>query len=153
AQAAPAAATKPAAATQGAPAAPGKYVEAPQLTQLVKDGKLPPLDQRLPKTPLVLQPVEQVGKYGGDWPSGLVGGQDTAWLYRTIGYEHLVRWDREWNKVLPNIVEAYEANQNATEFSFKLREGMKWSDGKPYTADDVVFWWEDVTLNKELTPT
>jgi peptide/nickel transport system substrate-binding protein len=145
----PAEAAKPAPAASGAP---GKYNEAPQLAQLAKDGKLPPVDQRVPKSPLVVQPVERVGKYGGDWRSALVGGQDTAWLTRTLGYEHLVRWDREWNKVVPNVAESFEANQAATEFTFKLREGMKWSDGQPYTADDIMFWWEDVCLNPELSP-
>src|SRR5262245_12941912 len=156
--AAPAASAPAAAATQPAAASapaglPGKLAEAPQLAALVKDGKLPPVEQRLPRSPIVIQPVEAVGKYGGDWRTGLVGGQDTAWLYRTLGYEHLIRWDRTWEKVVPNIAESFEANQSATEFTFKLREGMKWSDGKPYTADDIVFWWEDVVLNKELTPT
>ena len=34
-----------------------------------------------------------------------------------------------------------------------LRRGMKWSDGKPFTADDFVFWFEDIYRNKDLVPT
>ncbi len=34
-----------------------------------------------------------------------------------------------------------------------LRRGMKWSDGRPFTADDFVFWFEDIYRNKDLVPT
>jgi peptide/nickel transport system substrate-binding protein len=131
---------------------PSQFKEAPTLAALVKENKLPPVDQRLPKNPLAIKPVEKVGKYGGTWRTALLGGADTAWLVRTIDNEHLVRWDPEWKKVIPNVAESFEANKDATEFTFKLRQGLKWSDGKPYTADDILFWYEDVAANKELNP-
>ena len=34
----------------------------------------------------------------------------------------------------------------------KLRRGIRWSDGEPFTTEDVRFFWEDVRLNEELTP-
>jgi len=126
--------------------------EAPQLADLVKQGKLPPVEQRLPANPLVVQPVERAGTYGGDWRTALLGGQDTAWLVRTIAYENLMRWDREWKTLVPNIAESVETNPDATQFTFKLRKGMKWSDGQPFTADDLTFWYEDVLTNTELNP-
>ena len=137
-------------APTAAPAA--KYKEAPMLAELVKAGKLPAVDQRLPANPLVLKPVEKVGKYGGTWRTALRGGQDDAWLTRTVGYDYLVRWDLPWTTILPCVAETYSANADATEYTFKLRKGMKWSDGKPFTADDIVFWATDVVNNKELTP-
>jgi peptide/nickel transport system substrate-binding protein len=138
---------------QQAPATtrPTSYTEAPQLAQLVREGKLPPVEGRLPQAPLVVQPVEQAGKYGGTWRMGLVGGADTALLIRTIGYDYLVRWDPEWEQVLPNVAESFTASPDAKEYTFKLREGLKWSDGQPYTADDIVFYVEDITKNKDLT--
>ena len=41
------------------------YQEAPMLAEMVKAGKLPPLEQRLPENPLVEKPVSEIGKYGG----------------------------------------------------------------------------------------
>jgi len=149
------AAAPPAAAAPTQPAAAAsavRFQEAPQLAELVKQGKLPPIEQRLPATPLVVQPVEKTGTYGGDWRTALLGGQDTAWLVRTIAYDHLMRWDREWKKLVPNIAEAVETSPDATQFTFKLRKGMKWSDGQPFTADDIMFWYQDVLTNTDLNP-
>ncbi|MDB5563318.1 MAG: putative oligopeptide transporter, substrate-binding protein, partial [Hyphomicrobiales bacterium] len=82
------------------------------------------------------------------------GGTDRGygWLNRILGYEPLVRFAPEGGKVVPNIAESWTANDNSTEFTFKLRKGMKWSDGAPVTADDIMFWYQDMALNPELFP-
>jgi peptide/nickel transport system substrate-binding protein len=82
----------------------------------------------------------------------MVGGSDTPWIMRTVSYENLMRWSPDWAKVIPNIAESVEVNDNATAFTFHLRTGMKWSDGAPFTADDIRFWYEDLFLNPEFTP-
>ncbi|HET8627015.1 MAG TPA: ABC transporter substrate-binding protein [Thermomicrobiales bacterium] len=148
-----AAAAQPTAGASQAPAAntPSKFKEAPTLADQVKAGKLPPVEQRVPKNPLVLTPVEKAGTYGNTWRTALVGGQDTAWLTRTIGYQNLIRWDPQWQKTVPNIAESFESSPDAKEFTFKLRDGMKWSDGQPFGVDDVLFYAEDVYGNSELT--
>ena len=46
---------------------PKKFAEAPALADMVKQGKLPPVEQRLPEEPLVIKPVHEIGKYGGTW--------------------------------------------------------------------------------------
>jgi peptide/nickel transport system substrate-binding protein len=125
--------------------------EAPTLAEQVAAGTLPPLAERLPANPMVVQPHETVGKYGGQWRTALVGGADTAWLGRTVGYDYLVRYSEDWNEVIPNLAESFEASDDAREFIFKLREGTKWSDGAPFTADDIMFYIDDVSLNTELT--
>ena len=127
------------------------FQEAPELAALVKAGKLPPVDQRLPKNPLVLTPVELVGKYGGTWRTATFGGGDSE-IERSIGYTRLARWSSDWTKVVPDIAESIDVNADATEYTFTLREGTRWSDGAPFTADDLVFWNEDVLRNKEITP-
>jgi ABC-type transport system substrate-binding protein len=129
-------------------AQPTSFQEAPSLNGT----GLPPVAERLPEQPLAIEPVEQIGEYGGTWRMGLVGGGDTPWLIRTMGYENLVNWNPEWTGVAPNIAESFDVNEDSTEFTFNLRRGMKWSDGEPFTADDIVFWYEDVLMNEELTP-
>jgi len=129
------------------------YREAPMLEALVKAGKLPPVVQRLPENPRVVTPVENVGKYGGTWRSGLVGGSDRNWLFRIAGYEPLLAWDREWSgKVIPNLAEEFTSNDDATAFTIKLRKGLKWSDGKPFGSDDIGFFINDIVGNTELLP-
>lgn len=131
------------AAEADAPAvADAESLEAPMLAEMVASGDLPPLAERLPAEPLMVDPVESLGQYGGTWRTALVGGADNAWLTRTISYEHLVRWTREWTGIEPNIAKSFEANAEGTEYTFTLREGMKWSDGAPFTADDILYWYE-----------
>ncbi|HEY6737748.1 MAG TPA: ABC transporter substrate-binding protein, partial [Actinopolymorphaceae bacterium] len=129
-----------------------KGKEAPRLAAEVKAGRLPPVAERLPKKPLVVEPVERMGVYGGEWNTAVLGAADGAWLYRTIGYEHLVNWDRGWTEPIPNIAESLEVEDDGRRFVFHLREGMRWSDGEPFTADDVVFAYDDVLMYEELSP-
>lgn len=142
-------ATKPAApAATAAPAS--QFKESPLLTEQVKAGKLPPVDQRLPKNPMVIKPNDSVGVYGGRWRSGLLGRSDTPWLSRTIGNEPLLRWAPDITSVLPNMAEKWEVSANGLEYTFYLRQGVKWSDGSPLSADDFVYWYDDFILNDEL---
>ena len=128
------------------------YGEAPSLAAEVKSENLPPVEDRLPVHPMVVTPQEGVGQYGGTWRATMFGASDHWWLIKTVSYEPLIRFDPRTGKLIPNLAESFEANEDATEFTFRLREGLKWSDGKPYTADDIMFWYEDVFTNAELTP-
>ncbi|MFN7189983.1 MAG: ABC transporter substrate-binding protein, partial [Rhodospirillales bacterium] len=138
------AASPPLALAQAAPK------EAPELARMVAENRLPPLDQRLPRNPMVVTPHETVGRYGGTLRRGLRGSSDHNGILRMVGNQGLVRWNLEFTQVLPNVAERWDVNATATEFVFHLRQGMKWSDGKPFTADDVVFAIEDCTKNSEL---
>ena len=135
-----------------APSAP-KGKEAPMLASRVKAGDLPPIGERLPPTPLVVPPVERTGTYGGEWRTMLVGLTDTAWIGGAIDHENLVSPDREFTgKVLPNLAEAFEADEAGTVFIFTLRKGVRWSDGELFTVDDVAFAYNQVLSNREITP-
>jgi peptide/nickel transport system substrate-binding protein len=79
----------------------------------VLDGQdLPPVAERAGELPLVLQPHESIGQYGGTWRSALVGGQDTAWLTRTVNYDNLVSWSPDWSEIVPNVAHAFEASED-----------------------------------------
>ncbi|MCW2247875.1 peptide/nickel transport system substrate-binding protein [Azospirillum fermentarium] len=127
------------------------YREAPALAAHVAAGTLPPVAGRLPGNPLLI-PVEEAGRYGGTWHQAMIGEADGLLLYRTIGYEPLMRWDAAWRRVVPNVAQAVEVSEDARVFTFRLRPGLRWSDGVPFTAEDVQFWFEDVLGNPDLTP-
>jgi peptide/nickel transport system substrate-binding protein len=130
----------------------GFFKESPILTAQVEAGDLPAVELRLPRNPVLVEPVERLGRYGGTWQMAMRGNADRALVYRTIGYEHLLRWDPAWTRVVPNVAQSFSVNDDATAFTFKLRQGMRWSDGHPFTADDIMFWYEDILKNPELTP-
>ncbi|MBL8698213.1 MAG: ABC transporter substrate-binding protein, partial [Alphaproteobacteria bacterium] len=123
--------------------------EAPDLVKLAADGKLPKLADRLPADPLVIK-VDKVGRYGGSLRRGLRGSADHNGILRMVGNQGLVRWNLAFTEVLPNVAAKWDVNADSSEFTFHLRKGMKWSDGKPFTADDIVFSIEDCAKNTEL---
>nr|MBC7245351.1 ABC transporter substrate-binding protein [Chloroflexota bacterium] len=130
---------------------PVKYNEAPMLAELVKAGKLPPVEQRLPENPLVVPVVEEIGQYGGVWRRAFLGPADANNYVRVV-YDSLVRFSPDGGSIEPKIAEGWEVSQDLTTWTIKLRKGAKWSDGAPMTADDIMFWYNDVLLNTDLTP-
>ncbi|WP_293855418.1 ABC transporter substrate-binding protein [uncultured Alsobacter sp.] len=136
-------------ATMAGPALAQAAGEAPDFAKAAADGKLPKLADRLPSNPLVIK-ADKVGKYGGSLRRGLRGSADHNGILRLVGNQGLVRWNLEFTEVLPNVAEKWTVNADSTEFVFTLRKGMKWSDGKPFTADDVIFSVEDCAKNSEL---
>jgi peptide/nickel transport system substrate-binding protein len=155
APAAAATATKAPAAPTAAPAAPTMaYKESPMLAELVKAGKLPSVDKRLPANPRVITPKEKVGTHGGTWHRAYKGVSD-RWGPTKLMEEHIIQWQWEGSapKTVINTAEKWEQNANATEFTFYMRKGMKWSDGSDFDTADVKFWYEDVYLNVDITPT
>lgn len=136
-----------------APAEPGsKYNESPMMTELVEAGDLPPVDERLPVNPMVVQPIGEIGEYGGDLQYGFTGGPTWGGMLYIAAWEHPVQWTVDSNDFEPNYIENWEVNDDATEYTWYLREGLKWSNGDPYTADDILFYVNDVMFNEELYP-
>jgi len=108
--------------------------------------------QRLPANPRVIKPLQSVDEYGGTWHRAYQGLSD-RWGPTKLMEEPLSRWeapDVNTIQVVPNFAEKWDQNSDATEFTFHLRQGLKWSDGQPVTTDDARFWWEDVQQNKDL---
>jgi len=131
---------------------PAKLGQAPMLAELVQQGKLPPVEQRVPEEPLVIKPVHEIGKYGGTWRRAFTGPGDNENGNRIMASDKLIFWDYTGTKVMPSIAKSWEITDGGRVMTFSLRKGHKWSDGAPLTADDYVFWFEDLYSDKELTP-
>jgi peptide/nickel transport system substrate-binding protein len=128
------------------------FKQAPMLDAGVEAGELPPVAERLPANPYVETMVDGIGQYGGTLRTTILANGDHYNLTRTIANELLVRWTPDWTQVVPSLAEEVTASEDATTYTFKLREGLKWSDGAPFTVDDIMFWYEDVFLNPALSP-
>ncbi len=130
---------------------PSGFSEAPQLAEQVASGALPSVEERLPENPLVVLPVKSVGEYGGTWHRGWRGINDFHCFGRIV-YEAMLRWPRDpSDSVQPGLAEKWEWNADGTELTLYLRKGLKWSDGEPFSVDDIIFWWEDIEKDTNIT--
>jgi peptide/nickel transport system substrate-binding protein len=128
------------------------YIETPILEPLVKEGKLPPVAERLPKPPMVADmsaPWRQIGKHGGTLRMLMGSARDTR-IMVVYGYARLVSYDPEY-RLQPDILERVEV-EDGRRFTLHLRKGHRWSDGRPFTAEDFRYYWEDIAGNSELSP-
>jgi peptide/nickel transport system substrate-binding protein len=128
------------------------YHEPPMLAARVVSGDLPPVEERLPLEPLVEEVVDEIGQYGGTLRRAFLGPGDHN-NYTRVVYDALVRFAPDGSEVIPHIAKGWESNADFSEWTVFLREGMKWSDGQPFTADDIIFWYEHILLNEDLNPT
>lgn len=133
-------------------AAAAQYNEAPMLAQQVQAGLLPPVDERLPENPAIVEPVEQIGKYGGTLRTTTIAANSILGPHVILMGEGLLRTDTDYQTIVPNLAERWEFSDDYRVLTLYLRKGVRWSDGAPFTADDIMFWWEDVQLNEDLFP-
>ena len=131
---------------------PKQFGEAPALAERAQRGELPPVAERIGSDPLVIEPVHEIGKYGGIWRRGFSGPADFWNGYRCCGHDKILFWDYTGNVLVPNVAKGWEVSEGGRVFTIFLRRGMKWSDGHPFTADDFMFWYEDIYHNDELVP-
>lgn len=129
---------------------PEPFRESPMLAERVARGELPPVEDRLPEDVLVVEPVNEIGVYGGVWRRTSTGLADIQ-LDSRMGYEPLARWDRSGTKVVPGLAKSWEILDGAKTYVFHLRRGLKWSDGHPLTSEDFLFYFEDVLGCGELS--
>jgi len=116
-----------------------KYHEAPMLHELVLQGKLPPVDQRLPKNPKVVQPYEEIGRYGGTLHRVYTGVSD-LWNFRKFAGATYIK--PVPGGLEPNVFDWWRYEDDGKTLVLHIREGIKWSDGVPVTVDDFIYSWE-----------
>ena len=128
-----------------------EFGQAPQLRVKVAAGELPPVEERLPEEPLVVNPIEEIGEYGGVWRQVHTGRGDLTQIDYHLN-ENLVKWSADFTEILPNVAKSWEFSEDARTVTFSIRKGIKWSDGVPFTVDDIMFWWEKIILNDDISP-
>lgn len=124
--------------------------EVPYLASKVKAGLLPPVMDRLPLTPHMVDPRKTggtLGQYGGRmrW---LMGKPKDLRMVAYYGYARLICFNADY-KLVPDILERYDVEEGRI-FTFHLRPGHKWSDGHAFTAEDFRYVLEDVYGDKRI---
>ena len=129
------------------------YNEAPMLAAMVANNELPPVEDRLPVDPVVMHPSgreAQIGQYGGTMRR--CHRSSDHWTYGYIAPEGMTRFAQDGRTLIPSIAKAWWSSEDNRVWTFKIREGLKWSDGAPFTMEDFLFEYEDVILNDDLKP-
>ena len=121
------------------------------LADLVKAGKLPPVDQRLPKNPAVMTGYEGIGKHGGTWRRAFQGVSDINGPTKVV--DRAWAWFDKNLNLQPRLLESWSVSADGKVWTIKMRQGLKWSDGKAeHTTDDYAYWYQYEFGNKKLTP-
>ncbi len=134
---------------------PKKFGESPALAEMVKAGTLPPVEDRLPDPEdlMVIKPLHETGKYGGTWRRAFTGPGDHENGNRINSMDKILHFDYTGNTIMPSLAKAWDVSEDGKTITIFLRKGAKWSDGQPLTADDFMFWFEDIYSNKDIVPT
>lgn len=135
--------------TEGPSAAWWPRHESPFLADLVTEGELPPVAERVGPEPVVLEGVEGLGTYGGTWLLAIGSGFDTTRIGDVFSASGLVRWSPFGEPIVPHVAKKIDVSPDQREFIFHLRKGMRWSDGVPFTAADILYYWENEALEPE----
>lgn len=120
--------------------------EAPVLAAKVAAGELPALEERLPSAEDVYveaeyTPVGETPVYGGTLRTNNGG----MWYYGPFCEEPLFRLLDD-GTVEANVAKGYDLSEDGLVYTIHLREGMKWSDGTPFTATDCVYYYNYVLV-------
>jgi peptide/nickel transport system substrate-binding protein len=146
------------------------YSEPDYVTKLVDEGKLPPVAERLPKEPQVLLSSgmkDGPGEYGDLWRGfsacptagwNRMAGVSAGWFgIESYSVQNqslfkigpLFRADQDIEP-LPNLAKSWSWSDDGKSLTVNLIEGAKWSDGQPFTADDVLFTWEAYVMDPNV---
>ncbi|MFW6270552.1 MAG: ABC transporter substrate-binding protein [Bacillota bacterium] len=131
-----------------------EYEQSPMLDKRVEEGELPPPQERLPEDPPVVEPYKEIGRYGG---TAVTWGTELAFNWNSEGWAlnpggRLLRPTPDGQKQTPFLIKDWEYTDDYKTLTIHLREGLKWSDGHPLTAEDFIFWWEHEAQNEDITP-
>ena len=131
------------------------FDQSPMLDKAVQEGKIPPVVDRLPNDPAVIEPTYSVGEYGGTYTQFTTDSLSHFSFGNRLAINNFrfFKGGPLGRKVKPDILKGWSLSEDATKLTLYLREGLKWSDGEPFDADDFIYHWNAVLNNKELNPT
>ena len=131
-----------------------KFSENPNIASINKtiqgNPSLPPVEDRLPDEPLVVVPYDSIGQYGGT--INFLSNATEAGTSDMLSTRHvnLLRFADDLSTIVPNVAKDFQWNDDFTTLTFMLRKGHKWSNGEPFVARDVEFWYEDLMMNPKI---
>jgi len=120
------------------------------LAKLVKSGQLPPLKERLPDQPKIITPRERLGCYCDTWRMAIFGAGNLGGVTPRTFYTSLIHWSMDWQSLEAGIAEKWEISPDGRRFTFYLRKGLKFSDGHPFTTEDIEFSLNHLLFNKKI---
>ena len=116
----------------------------------VQSGQLPPVWERVGPEPLVLKGDEADPVYGGTWFRAALSLNDANTILYRMGTPTLVRWSAQGYPIVPHLAKGFEVSPDKKIYTFTLRKGIRWSDGHPMTADDLLYWWNKEANDKRM---
>lgn len=111
---------------------------------------LPPVAERLPEEALVVAPYDEIGRYGGTLDALSNATEAGTSDFLSIRHVNFARFSDDLQTIVPNVAKGWEWNEDFTHLTFFLRKGHKWSDGAPFTAHDVKFWYDDLNFDENV---
>ncbi len=118
--------------------------------KILGNADLAAVADRLPTEPLVVMPYDSIGQYGGAITGISKATESGTSDLLSVRHVNFVRYADDLQTVVPNVAKAWDWNEDKTVLTITLREGHKWSDGEPFTAEDVAFWYNDLLLNTDI---
>ena len=121
---------------------PTTFQESPMSADLVKQGKLPPLMERLPvpEDVHVVPPPNEIGTYGGTWRAT----RHSQRYLQQYANGHPLQLNADGATYVERVAKGMDHSEDGRVYTFFLRRGGKWSGGSELTSEDFRFTWEDI---------
>ena len=127
--------------------AQGMYTQSPFFDDLVASGALPPLEERLPETPMVYPVISEVGVYGGTFNVFALDNFPWNALTEEPARGPFILLMTQDGEFVPDIALDYDLADDFKSVTITLRPGMKWSNGDPFTTEDLRFKFDEMGPN------
>jgi peptide/nickel transport system substrate-binding protein len=119
-------------------------------SRIAGNAELLSLAKRIPEEPLVIAPYQSIGLYGGVLDGISKATESGTSDLLSVRHVNLVRFSDDLATVVPNVAKSWKWNSDFTVLKVNLRKGHKWSDGSPFTAEDIAFWYNNMLMDSNI---